>query len=50
MNFDIKEMINSIIEFFEIVIAEVQKALAGIVKVHGYDDPANYPDAFPKAE
>ncbi len=50
MNFDIKEMINSIIEFFEIVIAEVQKALKGIVKVNGYEDPSNYPADFPKAE
>ena len=50
MNFDIKEMINSIIEFFQIVIAEVQKALAGIVEVKGYDDPSNYPESFPKAE
>ena len=50
MNFDIKEMINSIIEFIEIVIENVKKALDGIVKVNGYDDPANYPDAFPKAE
>lgn len=50
MNFDIKEMINSIVEFFQIVIAEVMKALDGIKKVHGYDDPANYPEDFTKAE
>ncbi len=49
MTFDaatIKEMINSIIEFFQIVIAEVQKALKGIVKVNGYEDPSNFPENF----
>ena len=50
MNFDIKEMINSIIEFIEIVIANVQAALNGIVKVPGYEKEENYPDNFPKAE
>lgn len=50
MNFDIKEMINSIIEFFEIVIANVQKALDGIKKTPGYANPDNYPDNFKPAE
>ena len=50
MNFDIKEMINSIIEFIEIVIANVQKALDGIVKVPGYEKAENYPENFPKAK
>lgn len=49
MNFDIKEMINSIIEFIEIVIENVKKALDGIVKVNGFDKAENYPEDFPKA-
>ncbi len=42
----IKEMINSIVEFFQILIAEVQKALDGIVKVPGYENAENWPADF----
>lgn len=46
----IKEMINSIVEFFQVIIENVQKALAGIVKVPGYEKAENYPADFqPKA-
>ncbi len=46
----IKEMINSIVEFFEILIENIQKALDGVVKVPGYEKEENYPENFPKAE
>ncbi len=46
-NFDINEMINSIIEFIKAVVEGVQKALDGIIKTPGYANPGNYPDDFP---
>ncbi len=47
---DIRELLNSIIEFIKAVVAGVEDALKGVVKVNGYEDPKNYPDNFPKAE
>ena len=47
---DIRELINSIIEFIKEVAAGVEAALKGVVKVNGYEDAKNYPDNFPKAE
>lgn len=41
----IKEMINSIIEFIEEVIAAIKKA---IVVTPGYENPDNFPADFPK--
>ena len=45
---DIKELLNSIIEFIKEVVAGVQAALNGVKKTNGYEDAANYPDNFPK--
>ncbi len=47
MNFDINEMINSIIEFIKAVVDGVKAALAGIIKTPGYANPDNYPADFP---
>ncbi len=47
---DIKELINSIVEFIKAVVEGVQAALAGVVTTKGYEKAENYPDNFPKAE
>ncbi len=47
LNFDIKEFINSIIEWLQVIIENVQKA---ITVSNGYEKEENYPDNFPKAE
>ena len=47
---DIRELLNSIIEFIKEVVAGVQKALDGVVKTPGYEKAENYPDNFPKAK
>ena len=47
---DIRELLNSIIEFIKEVIAGVEAALAGVVKTPGYANPENYPDDFQPAE
>lgn len=44
---DIRELLNSIIEFIKEVIAGVQAALDGVVKTPGYENPDNYPADFP---
>ena len=46
---DIRELLNSIIEFIKELVAGVQKALDGVKQVPGYENAENYPDNFPKA-
>ena len=46
-NIDLKEFFNSIIEWLQAIIVNVQKA---IKVTHGYDKPENYPEKFPMAE
>ena len=46
---DLRELLNSIIEFIKEVIAGVQAALDGVVKTPGYANPENYPDDFQPA-
>ena len=47
---DIRELLNSIIEFIKEVIAGVEAALAGVKKNPGYANPENYPENFQPAE
>ncbi len=47
---DIQTIINDIIGFIESFLQQLEAFFASIVKTNGWDDPANYPDNFPKAE